>query len=567
MSGLQAGAGDATRSGQSVAAALPRLARAAAAPAGVIALAAALFLFHLGSYGLWEPDEARYAEIAREMIVSHDYVLPHLNYVPYVEKPPLLYWLTAAHFRILGETEFAARLISARSAVLGVLVTMLFTMRVFDRRRAMLASAILATSPLYAVMAQVLTTDMLLASLITIAIFAFYLHWSEGRRWRWLMYGAMGLAALAKGPVGVVLPILVALIFLWWNRDLWGGLRKLGLPSGLLLTTAITAPWFAAVAMRQPGFVQFYFIGEHLRRFIEPRFSHGAPIYFYVPVLLVGMVPWTLLAPLCRPPRERDPRVAFTAISASVTFIFFSLASGKLVSYILPVLPPLAILLADRVISYMDARRAEHRRPLGPPMLAGLPLVVLGIAAIAVAVWTPDASDGYLALIRPSLTAIGLIMIIGGCATAAIFFAGRSDVGLAAMALTAAAILIAGSYSRLAIESKRSYAQLSRDVARLAPDAGLICYHRYVQALPFYARRRVILVGPPSELRFGAGQSPDAHSYFFEKDADLIQLWHEKRPRVLVIDEPDLARLAPALGQVRVIASEHRKRAVVRADN
>ncbi len=564
MSGLQAGAGDATRSGQSVAAALPRLARAAAAPAGVIALAAALFLFHLGSYGLWEPDEARYAEIAREMIVSHDYVLPHLNYVPYVEKPPLLYWLTAAHFRILGETEFAARLISARSAVLGVLVTMLFTMRVFDRRRAMLASAILVTSPLYAVMAQVLTTDMLLATLVTIALFAFFLHWRDGGRWRWLMYVAIALAILAKGPIGAVLPILVVLVFLWWQRGLSAGIKRLGLPSGLLLTAAIAAPWFAAVAMRQPGFVQFYFIGEHLRRFIEPSFSHGAPIYFYVPVLLMGMMPWALLAPLCRPPANRDPRVAFVAISASVIFIFFSLASGKLISYILPALPPLAILAADRIVAYMDAEVAAHRLLA---VLIGIPLVVLGAAAAGVSVWAPDAGDGYLALLRPSLKAIGVLMVIGGCATIAMFSAGRVNSGLAAIALTAAAILLAGSYSRLAIESKRSYAQLSRDVARLAPDAGLICYHRYVQALPFYARRRVILVGPPSELRFGAGQSPDAHSYFFEKDADLIRLWHETTPQVLVIDEPDLARLAPALGPVRVIAAEHRKRALIRAGN
>ena len=156
--------------------------RVASGFAMLAALAGTLFLFHLGTYGLWEPDEARYAEIAREMLASHNFIVPHLNYVPYIEKPPLLYWLSAGSMKLLGINEFAARLPNAGAALIGVFATYLFALRTFDHGRALLAGAVLATSALYAVMAQVLTTDLLLTAAITITMFAFFLQWRDGGR-------------------------------------------------------------------------------------------------------------------------------------------------------------------------------------------------------------------------------------------------------------------------------------------------------------------------------------------------------------------------------------------------
>src|SRR5208282_2202366 len=172
-------------------------------PAGCAAvglLALLVFFFHLGRYGLWEPDEARYAEIAREMLRTGSFVVPHLNYVPYIEKPPLLYWMTSLAFHCLGANEFAARLVPALSALGGVIATYWFGRRAFDHRRGLLAAAILTTSPLYAVMAQVLTTDMLLTVLLSIAFFSLFLQWREGGRWWLATYTAAALAVLTKGP-------------------------------------------------------------------------------------------------------------------------------------------------------------------------------------------------------------------------------------------------------------------------------------------------------------------------------------------------------------------------------
>ena len=190
----------------------------AIAAAAIIIVAGLVFFFHLGAYGLWDPDESRYAEIAREMLAMRDFIVPHLNYVAYVEKPPLLYWLTALSFRVFGLSEFAARLTPALSAMLGVIATFIFADRTMGRRRAMMAAAILATAPLYAVMAQVLTTDMLLSALLTVAMFALFLHFIGG--WRVVLDRIRrdGFGTLTKGPVAIVLPTLSMLVFLWWEE-------------------------------------------------------------------------------------------------------------------------------------------------------------------------------------------------------------------------------------------------------------------------------------------------------------------------------------------------------------
>jgi 4-amino-4-deoxy-L-arabinose transferase-like glycosyltransferase len=531
------------------------------APAIVIVAAAAICFFHLGSYGLWEPDEARYAEIAREMVETGDFIVPHLNYVAYVEKPPLLYWLTSFWFEIFGADALAARITPALSALGCVAATYLFAATAFDRKRATLAAAILATSPLFAIMAQVLTTDTLLTLWITIAAFAFFLHWKKGGRWRWVFYAAMGLGVLTKGPVAAVIPALSASIFLWARGDWREGLRKLSVISGLALTSAIAAPWFVAVSIHQPDFFSFYFIGEHLRRVFEPSFSHGEPIYFYLPVIIGGMLPWSILMPLIA--TKGKPAATYCLIAAATTIGLFSLASGKLIPYVLPALPPLAILIADGTIEYVERDGLRTARRLGA--VAILP-VAAGIGLIGFLSHNRQALEGYLLLGRASLTALAAILLVGG--GAALVTSRRSgEACLVSIAVMTAAVLVAASYARIAIEPMRSYDALSRQVARKQPRAVLISYGKYVQVLPFYAQRRVILFGNPSELRFGAEHDPDAGQFFLVNDAALISLWKNESRAVLVIDERDLQRLAPELGAYELVAAEHHKLAVLNSAN
>ncbi len=542
-----------------------------AAAFGLIAVtAAAVFFFHLGSYGLWEPDEARYAEIAREMLSAGGFIVPHLNYVPYVEKPPLLYWMTALAFHLLGVNEFAARIVPAVSALAGVMLTWWFGRRVFERRRALLAAAILTTSPVYAAMAQVLTTDMLLTALLTAAFFALFLQWREGGRWWVAAYAAMALAVLTKGPVGVILPGAGAAVFVWRQGGLRGAIAKLRPLAGLVLVAAVALPWFIIIALRLPGFMDFYIIGEHFRRAFVSSYSHDQPFYFYLPVIVAGMLPWSICFPLLF--RSGNPKAARAWCSsiAIVVLVLFSAARAKLIPYILPALPPIALLLADSIVSALeDARGAQPPARRWPAALVagtGPALCAGAIACFVIAAAAPLFRVPEVRMLRSVLLAGGAILLIGGGAAALALRRRRYDPGLALVMLTAAGAMLAATYGRIEVESRHSWAALGRELAARAPNATLIDYHRYPQAIPFYTGRRVIVAGPfLSELRFGAEHSADRGGYFLRSDADLLALWNRDRGAVLIIDQAELRRLAPQLGALQVVAAQGHKIAVSRS--
>ncbi len=539
--------------------------------AAIVALSLAVCMFHLGSYGLWEPDEARYAEIAREMLQSGNWIVPHLNYVAYVEKPPLLYWLTTLSFWIFGVSEFAARLPAALSAMVGILATYFFTLRAFGRRHAILAAAILATTPLYALMAQVLTTDMMLTAFVTITTFALYLHWQEGGRWCWIAYVAMGLAVMSKGPVGAALPILSMLIWLALNREWRGAIKRFRAVPGLLLTLLIAAPWFVAMTIRAPGFFDFYFVGEHLRRVFETDYSHSEAFYFYIPVLAIGLLPWSLLVPfLTWRAVPRNPARSFCVVAAGVTVVAFSCASAKLIPYILPAVPPLAVLIADGLVScawpHPDSRGAI-RPPDSRILIESGPLIaLLGVGVIIAAIMAPQIRTPYVMAARPAMYALGAILVAGGVVTTAMFVTRRTAAGFGTIVVTLAFALIVGGWARIETEPMRSYASLSRAIAEQAPDAAIICYHRYVQSLPFYNRRRVILLGGRTELDFGSRLDPDAREWFMNNDEQMFRRWEQPGRVVVVLDAGDLARMKERFGDFDVIAIEGKKRAIVRRE-
>ena len=549
---------------------------ALAGGAAVVVLGLVLFFFHLGAYGLWEPDEARYAEIAREMLASHNFIVPHLNYVPYIEKPPLLYWLTAWSMKMFGVNEFAARAVNAGAALVGVLATYLFALRAFDSRRALLAGAILATSALYAVMAQVLTTDMLLTATVTTAMFASFLQWRDGGRWWWLSYLAASLAILAKGPVGVVLPLATAVIFLWYEGQLRGAFRRFHLIKGLMIIGALSLPWFVAISIRQPDFFDFYFVGEHLRRFLEPSYSHGQPIYYYVPVIAAGFLPWSLAVPFI-PWQSLQPNPArrFCLIAMATVFILFSSASAKLIPYILPAFPFAAVIGADGLMAFTEWHRSdgtfsssrfdrEIARLSDPRRLTVITflLTAAGLAVLVVAFEAGRFKSPYPVIVRPVLYVAGAIVIVCAIADSAAFWTRHFEAGLALLIAGAAATVILIGYGRLRAESTRSYATLGRSIAQLAPQARLICYPRFIESLPFYCRRRVILVGARTELAYGAEHAPDGARFFFTGQDDLLRLWKERQTSVLVIDRAALAQIQHLLGHFRVIASDSKKLAL-----
>jgi 4-amino-4-deoxy-L-arabinose transferase-like glycosyltransferase len=447
-----------------------------------------------------------------------------------------------------------------------VAATAFFAARTMGRRHALLAGAVLATIPVYAALAQVLTTDMLLAAFVTIANFALFLHWRDGGRWCWVAYLAIALGVLTKGPVAVALPLFAMGAFLWWERDWRGAARRFHVVAGIAIIVAISAPWFIAMIAWVPGYFDFYFIGEHLRRAFESSYSHEEPFYFYVPVLAGGLLPWSMLVPFLTWRRlTPNPARRFCVIAAVTTVGAFSCASAKLIPYILPAVPPIAVLIADGLASCAWPADDHGRVPQPDSRILGEsgPLLgILGAIAIAVGVLAPVFRSPYPMYVRPALFGVGALLVAGGAITTAMFFARRTAAGLAALVLSMAVALMGATWARVEAEPLRSYARLVREIARRAPDATVICYHRYVQALPFYTRKRIVLIGAKTELRFGAKRSPEERQYFFKTDTDLLKLWQSPGDKVLVIDRDDLARLKDKLGAFSLIGSEFHKRAI-----
>ena len=311
-----------------------------------------LFLHQLGGIGFLGPDEPRYADVAREMFVSGDYVTPRLAGENWFEKPALMYWLAAIGYAIFGIGETGARLPSALGATLSVFLIYWCGRRVFDRAVGFTAAAIMATSVGFFALARAASMDMLLTTSLTAALAFFLVALSDGtesRRWFfYAFYAAIGLGVLAKGPVAVVLPVLSLGLFTLWRgtRHDW----KRWHPEGLAITAVVAGPWYAIVTwVNGREFFDVFFLNHNLQRFTSEVHGHPQPFYFYLPALLLLFFPWSfVLIPALRQRYTRGEQL--TLLWAAVPIVFFSLAGSKLPAYILSAVPPLALLCAREIL-------------------------------------------------------------------------------------------------------------------------------------------------------------------------------------------------------------------------
>ncbi|HET7748658.1 MAG TPA: glycosyltransferase family 39 protein, partial [Terriglobales bacterium] len=309
-----------------------------------------LFYFGLGAFGLVGADEPRYAQVAREMLERHHWVTPFLYGHPWLEKPILYYWQAMVCYKIFGVSDWVARLPSALDATAMVVAIYLF-FRQFRRGFQLDAALITACAAGVIGLARSASTDMPLAATFTIALVA-WLAWYEGGRRRWLLvfYFFLALATLAKGPVAVVLAGIIILLFAVAWRNLRLIAQTLWWP-GLLLFLAAALPWYIAVQRENPGFFHSFIIEQNFARFGTNLYHHLQPWWYFVPVLLLAMVPWTFLVAAAfasavrrwkREPDEEDrtiPADSFFLTWITVVLVFFSASQSKLPAYILPAAP------------------------------------------------------------------------------------------------------------------------------------------------------------------------------------------------------------------------------------
>lgn len=324
----------------------------------VIAVATLLFYTHLDS-PLLEPEETRYAEIPRQMFVEGSWLVPAVHGQPYYDKPPLLYWLVMGSYQVLGIHDWSARFIAASAAVLCILVTYFFAKSIVGTRGGLFAALILALSARFIHLGRMVTMNSLLSLFIVMALAAAYLAVRTPffRMRYWLAAAALcGLGVMTKGPVAIVLVFVPA--FVWSRLD--PGAARIGFFHSAvfaLITSIIAVPWFVAMAWNDPRFVEYFFWTHHILRYVAPL-DHEQPLGYYLPNLILGMFPWTILLPgllwrfWLRLRRRESLEIGdFFLLCALWCLLFLSLAGSKRNGYILPAFPPLAIALG----CYLDS--------------------------------------------------------------------------------------------------------------------------------------------------------------------------------------------------------------------
>lgn len=496
-----------------------------------------IVVFALAWFGTLEhrrlinPDEGRYAEIPREMVASGDWITPRLNDIKYFYKPPLQYWATAAAYSTFGEHHWTARLWPALTGFLGVLLTAFATSRLFSRRAGLIAGAVLASSVLWNVIGHANSLDMGVSFLLAAAILALCLaqrdDTAESRRWLDGAWVLLALAILSKGLIGLVLPAATVAAYMLWQRD-WGLLARLRPLRGCTILLAITAPWFIAVSLANPEFAHFFFIHEHFERFLTKAHGRYQPAWYFIPILLVGMIPWlgSLLQGLWQGRDGDKARGAFSATRfllawTVVVFGFFSVSSSKLPSYILPIFPSLAVLIAV----HLD--RCEGSSSL---RWQAMPAILLGVAAFVLATQAPRfanaevGADLYGAY-QPWLYAASLALLAGGLAAFAYGRRGRSLGFALALALGGhvfGQLFLLGHDTVGRVNSAHDAALAIRD--KLPPGVPFFSAETYDQSLQFYLKRTTTMVAYRDEMSFGIAQEP---AKFIQTREEFEARWHQ----------------------------------------
>ncbi|WP_256646240.1 ArnT family glycosyltransferase [Thermomonas paludicola] len=386
-----------------------------------IALLALLWLALLAwARPLLLPDEGRYVGVAWGMLRSGDWLTPTLDGLPYFHKPPLFYWITATAMKLFGVWEWPARLASVLGAWAGALAVFLLLRRWWGERDARLALWVLLLQPAFYLGAQFANLDMLVAGAITVTIAllaqaALALERDQPYRSALLgAYVAAALAVLAKGLIGMVLPGLVVTAWLLSGGRWRTWLRLLSLP-GLVLFALVAAPWFIAMQQRFPEFLHYFFVVQHFQRFAESGFNNVQPFWFYPAVLVLATLTWLpWLKPLFARGETVDPLRAdlrrLMWLWVVLVTGFFSLPASKLVGYILPAIPPLAVLLADGVAVY---RRRHGRLGRGWWASAGVSVAFCVLVISVLAARTPHSSKGLGLELRAQRQAGEPVFLLG----------------------------------------------------------------------------------------------------------------------------------------------------------
>ena len=465
----------------------------------VVSIALCLFglTYNFTGYALLDPDEGRNAEVAREMAAENDYILPHLNGLPYLDKPILYFAAGAATMEVLGPTVLAARLPSLLFTLASLTLLGWFGARLFGRRGAWIAVIATASMPFTLAYSRTVIFDSTLTFFVVLALMGFYLAIetagtaaTAGVGWTTLAWAAMALGVLTKGPVALAVPLMVAVPFAIWRRT-WRAILD---PLSVLVFAALVAPWVFAVLRQVPDFLHYAWVTETAGRLTTGELQRTGPIWYFLAILPAAALPWFIVAAgSWRSLRWRDRygnvdgRIVYLLLWIVVPLIFFTLSQSKRPQYVLPLVPAIALLVAA----------AWSTRPQRLPglRLASGTLVVLGAFLIVGGRLIPglvSASANVSSAIPGTALVLGVACVASGLL--ALFAHSRVHLALMALSIPVATIPLASQRLMDAIGRDRSTLEIAQLIESTAgPDARVIAVGTFPLSLPFYLRRTMLL--------------------------------------------------------------------------
>ncbi|MDA7915828.1 glycosyltransferase family 39 protein [Verrucomicrobia bacterium] len=471
-------------------------------------LVVVFFFILLGDRSLNEPDEGRYGEIAREMVETGNWLVPHIWYVPHLDKPPMTYWLVAVSIKIFGLNEFAVRLPLALAGMSGVLMVFLLGREFGGQRSGRWAALVLSSSLLYWAMSRMLTTDIFMTQFIAWSLYCFWRSWraldgldaeDEEKRagcgkcffmWQLGMWISLGLGFLTKGPIPPVIVAVTALGLLVFRKSkLRWQFVTLAMVAGLPIFCTVALPWFFMVFAAEESAFDFMVKGQVVGHAMGGHAKgRSAPFFYFFGILAGGFAPWTpLLGWFWRKRFWKDmsrldrERIVFLGVWALFTFIMFSVNSSKLPAYILPMFPPLAVFVGWR---FFGKDKVSIPQPVWRAV-AGFPLLIL-MALPIVYFFAFKISDQNWFWWQCGLGAVALVVFSYLSRKWSSSNLALSAVALQLVQLTVMLAFIPTIETRL--RSNQTLREVGEKMKEIYQEGDVVvCWGRFPQGLPMYA--------------------------------------------------------------------------------
>lgn len=506
------------------------------------------WFFNLSSVRLIKPDEGRYAEISREMNVTGDYLTPRIDGIKYFEKPPLHYWMTALFFRLFGEAEWTARLWSALCGAMTIGLIYLFTKYRFGEKKAFMAALILTSSPLFILISHINILDISLTFFLTLVLVSLLLLLGDQPTKQEKFWGNLGLwtglslGVLSKGLVCLVLPTITSLLYFAWSRN-FKLLKNIQWFLGLLFFFLLTAPWFVMISLRHPEFFNFFFIHEHFARYLSKGHDRFEPIWYFIPIVFVGFLPWSLLffkrhslTAGIKDKVDGNSRLYLLLWVVGI-LVFFSISKSKLAPYILPIFPAMALLLAEKL-----------------PKVASLSWwssFIFSLAGIVAALFlrhhstnvTPEeiylAFSNKLLTVSISISVFCLLLKFYRSKISEKYFFGMS-------ALSSLLFFQLAFWSYNAFSPSMSGQHLAKEILPyLEETTPVYIINAYEHSVPFYLKRKIILVYFDGELSFGLNFGNEKLHWHPRLDTFMVE-WEKLDDGVAILERNFYQTLADA---------------------